>query len=88
MGMDSVLPRLHLGDQTPHASYRAEMTGDAGGVVWSRGELRRQPAGEFILWIDHAGIPAGRYQLRIFGLDASGEKMLATYTFELSDAEP
>ena len=85
-GMDTLVPRLNLGDQTPYGGYRAEIVNDAGATVWSQGALRRQPAGEFVVLVDRDDLPAGTYRLSVIGLEADRETVLATYTFELSDA--
>ena len=85
-GMDALTARLNLGDQTPYASYRAEITDEAGVVVWSRDGLRRQPAGQFVVLVDRADLPAGNYRLSVFGAADGGETVLATYSFEISYA--
>ncbi len=85
-GMDALVVRLNLGDQTPFDAYRAEIVDAAGTVVWSRDSLVRQPAGEFVVLIDRAELPGGRYRLSVLGGEDRGETVLATYSFELSYA--
>ncbi len=88
-GMDGLVARLNLGDQTPYDAYRAEIADATGTIAWSRDGLRRQPAGEFLLLVDRTALPAGKYRLSVLGLEDSEETVLATYTFELSyAAEP
>lgn len=83
-GMSSLILRLNLGDQTPYDSYRVEIHDTAGKVRWEHEGLQRQPAGQFIVWVQRADIPAGSYELRLFGVEGDGTKnILATYSFRL-----
>ncbi len=83
VGMDSLIARLYLGDQTPHDAYRAEIL-DAGGTpVWSQPELKRQPAGQFAVLVERGELDAGSYRLRLVGTTGSQETVLATYGFDL-----
>ena len=85
-GMDTLVPRLNLGDQTPYDAYRAEIANQAGVVVWSQSDLVRQPTGQFVVLLDAVDLTAGTYRLSLFGALNGGETKLATYTFELSRA--
>lgn len=82
-GMDLLIPRLNLGDQTPYATYRAEILDAAGTPIWSQSELRRQPAGQFIVLVKRASLPVGEYRFRLVGLTDGEETVLATYSFRL-----
>lgn len=85
-GMDSLILRLNLGDQTPYDSYRVEILDAAGEILWQQEDLLRQPAGQFIVWVKRAKVPAGSYELRLFGIGGDGTETLATYSFQLRDA--
>ncbi len=85
-GMDALLARLNLGDQTPYDGYRAEIADSDDAVVWSQDGLRRQPAGQFVVLIHRDQLPADGYRLSVFGIAGDGETKLASYTFELTYA--
>lgn len=82
-GMDMMVPRLLIGDQTAYSSYSAILTGVSGETVWKQSGLRRQPSGEIVLLIQRAGIPAGDYVLRLLNEGPGGARELARYTFRL-----
>ncbi len=83
--VDLLILRLHLGDQTPYPTYRADLF-DAAGVKSSiRPRLRRQPAGYFLALIDRTPLAAGRYRLELVAVSDGEERTLATYSFELRD---
>lgn len=86
-GMDPVVPRLMLGDQTEHSGYSAVLAGISGETVWKQSGLRRQPSGEFALLIPRAEIPPGDYVLRLFGEGPGAVQELASYTFRLDYSE-
>ncbi len=85
-GMDLLILRLNLGDQTPFADYRAEILDADGEIRWRQEGLKRQPAGQFIVWVGRAEVPTGSYELRLFGIGSSEPKILTTYSFQLRDA--
>ncbi len=82
-GMNALLARLHLGDQTPHDAYRAEILDAAGAVVWRHPDLPRQPAGHFSLLVPRSELPAGAYRARVAGIRDGEEAVLATFSFQL-----
>ncbi len=86
VGTDVLLLRLHLGDQTPHDAYRAEILDATGATVWKRTDLRRQPAGQFLAMVPRAKLPAGRYRLELIAITGGDDTRLATYSFVLRDA--
>ena len=81
--MDTLVLRLNLGDQTPYENYRAEIPCGRGTAIWQQHELSRQPAGELVVWIRRADLPADRHCLRLVGETAGEQTSLATYAFEL-----
>jgi len=82
-GMDPIVPRLMLGDQTAYSSYSAILTRVSGETVWRQSGFRRQPTGGFALLIPRAGIPPGDYVLRLLGEEPGVVRELASYTFRL-----
>jgi hypothetical protein len=87
-GADAALLVLTLGDPREFPGYRIEVVEvPSGGVRWSSSDLRRTPAGTFHLEIPRDSLPAGRYELRLHGVGADGEELLARYRLELG-AEP
>jgi hypothetical protein len=86
-GMDPIVPRLRLGDQTAYSSYSASLTRVSGETVWKQTGLRRQPSGGFALLIPRSSAPPGDYVLRLMGEERGAVRELATYTFRLHDLE-
>ncbi len=82
-GMNALLPRLNLGDQTPHDAYRAEILDAVGTAVWRQADLPRQPAGHFTLLVPRAELPAGAYRVSLIGITDGDETALATFSFRL-----
>ncbi len=88
VGMDGLILRLNLGDQTVYDAYRAEIpreieADDQDGMIWLQRQLIRQPAGEFVVTIGRDQLPVGHHRLRLLGAIAKEESVLATYSFQL-----
>ena len=83
---DILLLRLYLGDQTPRDAYRAEILNARSALVWRRADVRRQPAGHFLLMVERRDLPPGPYRLEVTGITGGEPIPVATYTFELRDA--
>jgi hypothetical protein len=82
-GMDPIVPRLLLGDQTAYSSYSAILTRVSGETLWKQNVLRRQPSGGFALLILRARLPPGDYVLRLLGEERGVVQELASYTFRV-----
>jgi hypothetical protein len=82
-GMDPIVPRLLLGNQTAYSSYSAILTRISGETLWKQSGLTRQPSGGFALLIPRAAAPPGGYVLRLIGESGGAARELASYTFRL-----
>src|SRR3954469_9401037 len=82
-GMDPVVPRLLLGDQTVYSSYSAILTRVSGETLWKQNGLRRQPSGGVALLIPRASIPPGDQVLHLLGEERGVLRELASYTFRV-----
>ena len=83
--VDQLLLRLNLGDQTPHDTYRAEIFDAVGASVWNQPQLRRQPAGQFIVPVPRGKLSSDRYRVELIGTRGGEDIVLATYTLVLSN---
>ena len=79
-GMDPIVLRLLLGDQTPYDSYSVEVSQPPGANVWRREELRRQPAGELAILVPRRSLSTGDYVIHVEGRSGSSSRRLATYS--------
>jgi hypothetical protein len=52
-------------------------------VIWSRGGIERNADGSYPITLSTRELPAGRYELVLYGVDAGAER-LASYTLRLS----
>lgn len=84
-GMDSLLLRLLLGDQTQYRSYAASLGPLAGETHWQKVGLQRQPSGEFLFTIPRSELPAGDYVVRLTGEREGAAQEIAAYTFHILD---
>jgi len=82
-GMDPIVPRLLVGDQTVYSSYSAILTSASGETLWKQSDLRRQPSGGFALLIPRTVLPPGEHVLRLLGEEHGTVRELASYTFQL-----
>jgi hypothetical protein len=85
---EGLLLALSLIDQADYPEYRLDIvrgTGAAGKTVWSASGLARQSNGAVEIWLPPGFLKAGPYQLRLHGVGAAGESLLATYTVQLAD---
>lgn len=82
-GMDPIVPRLLLGDQTAYSSYSAILTRVSGETLWKQNGLSRQPSGGFALLIPRARIPPGDQVLHLLGEKKGILRELASYTFRV-----
>jgi Putative zinc-finger len=85
---DSLVLRLLLGDVTPHESYRAEITDQAGEIRHRQADLPQQPNGSFILTLPRGALAAGSYKVRLLARDGDDEQVLATFSFLLQPIPP
>ena len=76
---DRILLILNLADPTTHPTYRIEITSRDGREVWSRAGVRRSADGTFALEVPRRFLPAGRYRIRLFGIEGGSELLVAEY---------
>ncbi len=77
-GEDLVLI-LHLLDPGTYDRYRAEAFDAQRRTLWSTDALRRSPEGDFTLLLPRRQLAAGRYLIRLHGLEGERADLLAEY---------
>ncbi len=76
---------LHLTEPAEYPDYRLDVL-DAGGTrVWSRRGLAPSEVDSFYLSLPPHALASGRYELRLFGVDAGREDLLETYPIRLGE---
>ncbi len=75
---DRVVLILNLADPVTHPAYRVEIAQD-GREVWRRAGIRRSADGTFALEVPRRLLPAGRYRIRLFGIEGGAELPVAEY---------
>ncbi len=86
---DQVVLILNLNRPETFSDYRVEILdslAEDARVRWRRDGLRRGSEGNFVLTLRRGFLPPGRYRIRILGLEAEQEHLLASYGFEVIDA--
>lgn len=75
-----------LNSQLYFAHYRIDLADLGNGkVLWSNTAVRRQSDSTFDLIVPRRRLPAGRYQLRIYGLDGAREERLSVYDIHVAE---
>lgn len=74
---------LHILDEPTFPGYAVEVTDERGRRVWRAQGLRRSPADTFTVALPRRLLPAGRYQLGLYGLRAGKNKSLGKYSMRL-----
>ena len=77
---------LNLADPATHPSYRIEIRTQDGREVWSRAGVRRSADGTFALEVPRRLLPAGRYRIRLFGIEGGSELPVAEYAVRIEHA--
>jgi len=71
---------LNIGERGSFSDYMVEISDRAGGkVIWSRRGFEPSRYGTFNLELHRDYLPAGRYWLRLYGLDGDRAEILADY---------
>jgi hypothetical protein len=86
-GMDVIVARLLIGDQTPCTSYSAAIADRSGKTVWQRRGLLRQPTGEFALLLPRAALPPDDYRVQLDCERMGKIRRLASYTLRIAQSE-
>jgi hypothetical protein len=82
-GTDLLVLRLNLGDQTPYPLFRVDILDASGITIQSQANLQRQPTGDFLVLVERASLPPGRYEVRLVAADDNEDQVLATYSFQI-----
>ena len=83
-GADFLTLVLNLPESPGFEAYEAELLDASGRVLW-QGELRLSPFGTFRLGIWRSALAAGEHEVRLYGKEAAGRRLLETYSIH-SDA--
>ncbi len=76
---DSYVWNLNVKDLTPYSEYLVEILDDAAASVWNGRTRRRTTTGNLTLGLRRGFLPAGSYQVRLWGIDGGERKLLAEY---------
>jgi hypothetical protein len=71
----------------PYPAYRLEildLSVEPPRTIWEGNGLRRRSDDTFEIWVPRAFLKPGNYRLDVYGVEASAEKLLETYTVRLS----
>ncbi len=79
---DRFLWILNLNDPRAFPGYRAEIADADGRTLWRSQALEKSPLGNFAVEIPRHFLPAGRYQITVYGIDRDPTE-LATYLVRL-----
>lgn len=81
--VDSLVPRLNLGDLTAHQGYSVEVLGRGDRTVLHREGLSRDHSGRVSFMASRAEWPAGEYRVLLLARDGGEHRKLATYALRL-----
>lgn len=74
---------LNVEEPVEYPDYEIEVTDTTGAAVWSRRGLEASEFGAFHLALSSGSLPAGSYDLRLFGLDGEERDLLEVYPVRL-----
>lgn len=83
--VDTLVPLVNVGDQTPYDSYRLALYDEAGKLIAEKTHLVRDAKGRFSFSVWRRLTPAGRYRVVLTGIETGSETELAVYSFRLRD---
>jgi hypothetical protein len=81
-GEDSYTFVLNLPQVPAVSDFEADLVGPDGRVSWS-GPLRRSIYGTFTLGVPRSSLSTGENEIRLYGVDGGGRRLLETYTVRL-----
>lgn len=66
-----------------HSDYALEIENGSGKIVWRGRGLRKSPRNTFTLTVPRRLIPAGQYQVKLYGLSAGKRAQVADYAVQV-----
>jgi AAA-like domain len=87
-GVRSFVMDLAVESDQKFPEYQADLTSEQGELIWRGNNIQASPLGRVILVFSRSFLPAGKYQILLYGLPGNGPRQLiASYPMPLVYAE-